>query len=1136
MAILTIKHYNDIIDSFINNVKSSNKAYYVFVGKPDSWDDDAHPPTANGSVYSYEQTVYDDMIYGKKISNTDISYMVPRYNWVTNTVYDRYDQYDGDLYDKNFFVVTDNMSVYKCIFNNYGEPSTIKPYLTSSAGTFSTGDGYVWKYMYTIDSNSNSLFSSTSYIPVIENNNVQSNAVSGTLDYVVVENGNSNFQTYTNGYFTAVVNSTCVQLSNSASFFNNFYSNSSIYLKTGFGAGQIRKIGNYNGASKQLIVYEPFDIKENIELSNINNQQNIINGTEVKQNFTKIYYTYLKGYYQLGDVLTQTDTSNSNYSTGIIVSANSTYVEVFQTSQNNFAINYPIFNASYPGTLKTGTVTITAGNNYVVDSNVVSTTSFSTDYNVNDYIKIGQSNANIRRITGIYPSVTRTFNANTAVDNANDFIALSPQTYANNDRVTYIVSPGNTAISGLANNTQYYIVQANSTGVILASSSSGANIDITASSISETGHSLIRRAYVITDNAFNNSLVANTHYSIPYALNPTSITFSQANGIVSDTNLNSNKLSISNSVYTGINFIVGEIVTMVDVNNISQSVTGFATYANSSSIIIDNVDGLFVSGYYILGSSSNQKAYIDSVLLNPNITISNPIGTLVSGRSVSFINPTDNVTEVANATITSHYFIPNEQTEYIISPTVNINGDGNGAQGYSLVNSSINSISSIVMINNGIGYTKADISLEANSQYVSDVSFTPVISPLAGHGADVYQELGARYAGITVNFANSVNESYKYPGYGNYRKIGILENPLFNDVTLTLTNFDRAKMTVTNSSGYNFANGEIVYQPSTNASAVVVYYDSNVNGSFIELKNITGPYFLQNYYGPFISNNQYANSVSANDNIIGLTSGAIANVEIFNISYFTQGTNVGVLSEVYSGGTGKIANVISNTQISLTNVSGRFDINDIVYDPSTNAYANVVSIETANNKVDVSSIFGNKFNQTSRITLNQSYGIFKQFEYVNQLASNASGKIISTNNEIDLLFTGSNTFNIGDLVYSQNTGANGVVTFANSTYLKLTNFYGKMYNGDTINNGSVIAPVSNVYQVLLLSDVQGKFQTGTYTITGNSSTATGISNISNTITYPDLVRETGSVTYIEQIEPFTKSNNSQEKISLVIKF
>lgn len=83
----------------------------------------------------------------------------------------------------------------------------------------------------------------------------------------------------------------------------------------------------------------------------------------------------------------------------------------------------------------------------------------------------------------------QSFNANTAVDETNDFITISSNVFQNGDYIKYLVAAGNTALTNLANNTSYYVVGANSTGVKLANTAGGTAIDLTKGA-SETGHSL----------------------------------------------------------------------------------------------------------------------------------------------------------------------------------------------------------------------------------------------------------------------------------------------------------------------------------------------------------------------------------------------------------------------------------------------------------------------------------------------------------------------------------------------------------------------------------------------------------------------------------------------------------------------
>jgi len=74
-------------------------------------------------------------------------------------------------------------------------------------------------------------------------------------------------------------------------------------------------------------------------------------------------------------------------------------------------------------------------------------------------------------------SVALTFSSDTAVSNTADFITVSHQ-FANGDSVLYSNTSG-AAIGGLANNTVYYVVAANSSGIKLAATRNGSAIDIT---------------------------------------------------------------------------------------------------------------------------------------------------------------------------------------------------------------------------------------------------------------------------------------------------------------------------------------------------------------------------------------------------------------------------------------------------------------------------------------------------------------------------------------------------------------------------------------------------------------------------------------------------------------------------------
>ena len=98
--------------------------------------------------------------------------------------------------DAEFYVVTDEYNVYKCLDNNNGGLSKIKPSGTQLDPIKST-DGYIWKFMYNIPINLRNKFYTDEYIPVVSalTNHFYSN---GTIDNVYITNRGQ-------GYSSAIV-------------------------------------------------------------------------------------------------------------------------------------------------------------------------------------------------------------------------------------------------------------------------------------------------------------------------------------------------------------------------------------------------------------------------------------------------------------------------------------------------------------------------------------------------------------------------------------------------------------------------------------------------------------------------------------------------------------------------------------------------------------------------------------------------------------------------------------------------------------------------------------------------------------------------------------------------------------------
>ena len=87
--IKTILH-KTLAEGVYKDVTTRSSNYYYFLGKTLQWSDEAAPPYPVDS-YAYERAVRGDIITMKAITPSDVSFVIPRVNWTTNTVYDMYD-------------------------------------------------------------------------------------------------------------------------------------------------------------------------------------------------------------------------------------------------------------------------------------------------------------------------------------------------------------------------------------------------------------------------------------------------------------------------------------------------------------------------------------------------------------------------------------------------------------------------------------------------------------------------------------------------------------------------------------------------------------------------------------------------------------------------------------------------------------------------------------------------------------------------------------------------------------------------------------------------------------------------------------------------------------------------------------
>jgi len=175
---------------------------YLFIGKNTAFPNDNVPPTPVNSTANIEFTPWRDMYAAKRITTSDVTHAIERYDWTSGTVYDKYNDTDTDLMDDDFYVMTEDYNVYKVLNNAGATASTTKPSGVSTS-PFTTADGYVWKYMYTVTTAKALKFLTNDYIPVqtlasddgSDQWDVQVAAVDGGIHVVNVTAGGSGYAT-----------------------------------------------------------------------------------------------------------------------------------------------------------------------------------------------------------------------------------------------------------------------------------------------------------------------------------------------------------------------------------------------------------------------------------------------------------------------------------------------------------------------------------------------------------------------------------------------------------------------------------------------------------------------------------------------------------------------------------------------------------------------------------------------------------------------------------------------------------------------------------------------------------------------------------------------------------------------------
>ena len=201
---LGINTAKEFIDSL--STADMNVSLYLTLSHVESWANNLAPDSPIDNMQE-AIGIWRGMIGGKRITGNDVSPVIPRYDWTANTVYLAYsDVNPSALYGNNFYILTTDYNVYKCLANNSGANSTVMPTYTNVDRPNTEADGYTWKYMYTLSTSDRNRFLTPNWMPVrnltMDNGSlqwlVQEAAIDGSVNIITMTNGGANYTNATN--------------------------------------------------------------------------------------------------------------------------------------------------------------------------------------------------------------------------------------------------------------------------------------------------------------------------------------------------------------------------------------------------------------------------------------------------------------------------------------------------------------------------------------------------------------------------------------------------------------------------------------------------------------------------------------------------------------------------------------------------------------------------------------------------------------------------------------------------------------------------------------------------------------------------------------------------------------------------
>jgi len=166
-AIITDRMKKEFVQFLYDDVTDSAQRYYMSIGKSQQWDDSDNVPAPVNTLKEAQKL---RLTMQSIKSSEDISFVVPRNNWSSGTIYSAFDDTQSGYPTYKHYVMTAANAIYICLQQGKTATgatvtSTVEPTGVLNR-SFKTSDGYVWKFLYTLGASDASKFLSANYMPI----------------------------------------------------------------------------------------------------------------------------------------------------------------------------------------------------------------------------------------------------------------------------------------------------------------------------------------------------------------------------------------------------------------------------------------------------------------------------------------------------------------------------------------------------------------------------------------------------------------------------------------------------------------------------------------------------------------------------------------------------------------------------------------------------------------------------------------------------------------------------------------------------------------------------------------------------------------------------------------------------------